>query len=397
MTREPITIPFNSPFIVGKELYYIAQAVLQNRQISGAGPFTQKCHAWLEDRLHCGKALLTHSCTGALEMAAILLDVKPGDEVIMPSFTFVSTANAFVLRGATPVFVDIDRRDLNMDPTLLEQALTEKTRAVVPVHYAGNPCDMKTIMAFAERHGLMVVEDAAQALLSTVEGQALGTIGHLGCLSFHETKNIICGEGGALLVNDPRLVRRAEIVWEKGTNRRELFRGEVDKYTWLDIGSSFLPSDIIAAFLYAQFEQAEVVIARRCSIFERYYQAFVPLAQEGRVHLPPQDVSRKGNAHIFFLLTNSGDERDRLIEHLAARGIKGVFHYIPLHSSPAGSRLGRAATTMNVTDTVSARLVRLPLYFEMTDEDIVAVITAVRSFYGVDVEDEDASTRSAST
>lgn len=381
MTPKSKNIPFNSPFIVGKELYYIAQAVLQNRQISGAGPFTLKCQAWLEERLRCGKALLTHSCTAALEMAAILLDLQPGDEVIMPSFTFVSTANAFALRGARPVFADIDRQSLNLDPTLLEQALTEKTKAIVPVHYAGIPCDMDAIMAFADRHGLFVVEDAAQALLSTAGGKALGAIGHLGCLSFHETKNIISGEGGALLVNDPRFAERAEIIWEKGTNRRQMFRGEVDKYTWLDIGSSFLPSDIIAAFLYAQFEQAEAIVARRVAIFERYRRALSPLAEAGLVRLPSSDAAQSGNAHIFFLIAASGEERGRLIAHLGARGVKSVFHYVPLHASPAGMRLGRTATAMTVTDAVSARLTRLPLYYEMDDEDIETVIEGVRSFY----------------
>lgn len=375
-------IPFNSPFIVGKELYYIAQAVLQNRQISGAGPFTRRCQAWLERRLGAHQALLTHSCTAALEMAAILLDLAPGDEVVMPSFTFVTTANAFVLRGAVPVFVDIDPDTLNLDATLLSEALTPRTKAVVPVHYAGMPCDMDAIMAFADAHGLAVVEDAAQALLSTYKGRPLGTIGQLGCLSFHETKNIISGEGGALLVNDPRYAKRAEIIWEKGTNRRQHFRGEVDKYTWLDVGSSFLPSDIIAAFLAAQFEQAEIIIARRYAIFRRYMEALAPLAREGLLGLPPEGLSASCNAHIFYVMAASLDERTRLLAHLAARGIKSVFHYVPLHSSPGGQRFGRAATPMDVTNALSDRILRLPLFYELTDAEADAVAEAVFEFYG---------------
>ena len=375
-------IPFSSPFVVGKELYYIAQAVLQNRQISGAGPFTRRCQEWLEKRLGAHTALLTHSCTAALEMAAILLDLGPGDEVVMPSFTFVSTANAFVLRGATPVFVDIDPTTLNLDASLLPQALTPRTKAVVPVHYAGMPCDMDAIMTFSDANGLAVVEDAAQALLSTHNGRPLGTIGQIGCLSFHETKNIISGEGGALLVNDPQFAARAEIIWEKGTNRRQHFRGEVDKYTWLDVGSSFLPSEIIAAFLAAQFEQAEAIIAKRYALFCRYMEALAPLAREGLVGLPPAGLSASCNAHIFYMMAASLDERTRLIKHLAARGVKSVFHYVPLHSSPGGERFGRTATSMAVTDALSDRILRLPLFYELTDAEVDAVAAAVFEFYG---------------
>jgi dTDP-4-amino-4,6-dideoxygalactose transaminase len=378
-----LKIPFNSPFVVGKELFYIAKAVLENRQISGAGPFTRKCQEWLESHLGSPRALLTHSCTAALEMAAILLDVGPGDEVIMPSFTFVSTANAFVLRRATPVFIDIERRTMNLDAALLEQALTPRTKAIVPVHYAGMPCEMDRIMDFAEKHGLFVVEDAAQALLSTHQGRHLGAIGHLGCISFHETKNIISGEGGALLVNDPRFDSRAEIIWEKGTNRRQHFRGEVDKYTWLDIGSSFLPSEIIAAFLFAQFENAQAIIAKRCATFHRYMEALTPLAEMGCLGLPPAELSNSCNAHIFYVTTTSLDERSRLIKHLASLGISSVFHYVPLHSSPAGQRFGRVATAMTVTEEMSDRILRLPLFYEMNHSEVDAVVDGVYSFFGL--------------
>lgn len=378
-----MNIPFNSPFIVGKELSYIAEAVLQNRQISGAGPFTGKCQKWLEQRLGVHKSLLTHSCTAALEMAAILLDLGPGDEVIMPSFTFVSTANAVVLRGATPVFVDVERHTMNLDATLMPQAFTSRTKAIMPVHYAGMPCDMYAIMDFAKQHGLFVVEDAAQALLSTYKGRCLGSIGHLGCLSFHETKNIISGEGGALLINDPRFAERAEIIWEKGTNRRQLFRGEVDKYTWLDVGSSFLPSDIIAAFLYAQFEHAEVIVARRCATFQHYLSALAPLAAAGVLGLPTAELSRSCNAHIFFVATASIDERTRLIRHLAERGISSVFHYVPLHSSPAGLRFGRTATPMTVTDEMSDRILRLPMYYGIQGFEVDKVVAGIFEFYGM--------------
>jgi dTDP-4-amino-4,6-dideoxygalactose transaminase len=377
-----LNIPFNTPFIVGKELYYIAKAVLENRQLSGAGPFTKKCQAWLETRLGSPKTLLTHSCTAALEMAAILLDLAPGDEVIMPSFTFVSTANAFVLRGATPVFIDVERRTMNLDASLLEAAVTPKTKAIVPVHYAGMPCDMDRIMNVAEKHGLFVVEDAAQALLSTHRDRSLGSIGHLGCLSFHETKNIISGEGGALLVNDPRFERRAEIIWEKGTNRREYFRGQVDRYTWLDIGSSFLPSELIAAFLFAQFENADAIISKRCKSFHRYMEGLAPLKEKGILGLPPADLSSSCNAHIFYIAAASLEERSRLIQHLAQQGVSSVFHYVPLHSSPAGVRYGRTASSMAVTEEMSDRILRLPMFYDITDSEVDRIVESIYSFYG---------------
>ncbi len=374
-------IPFNKPFIVGKELAYIAQAVLVEAHLAGDGAFTRKCQAWLEQRLNCAKALLTHSCTAALEMAAILCDIAPGDEVIMPSFTFVSTANAFVLRGGVPVFVDIRRDTLNLDERLIEAAITPRTKAIVPVHYAGQACAMDLIMALAERYHLLVVEDAAQALLATWQGRHLGTIGHLGCLSFHETKNIISGEGGALLVNDPQLIARAEIIREKGTDRSRFFRGEVDKYTWQDIGSSYLPGELIAAFLYAQLEEAERIIARRCQLYRRYLTLLQPLAESGHLRVPPHFDDCGINGHICYILTRTPEERTRLIDWLQKQNIKGVFHYVPLHTSPAGRRLGRSAGTLPVTDQVSACLLRLPLFYEMTEMEVDRVVAAVTTFF----------------
>lgn len=373
-------IPFNKPFIAGKELYNIAQAVI-NGHLAGDGPFTKKCHAWLEERLGCTRALLTHSCTAALEMAAILCDIVSGDEVIMPSFTFVSTANAFVLRGAVPVFVDIRPDNLNMDDKKIEQAITPKTKAIVPVHYAGVPCDMDAIMRIAQANDLFVIEDAAQALFSSYKGRFLGTMGHFGCLSFHETKNIISGEGGALLINDKRFFERAEIIREKGTNRSRFFRGEVDKYTWVDVGSSYLPSELIGAFLYAQMENASAIIAARRRIFERYYSLLKPLEDQGALRLPYVDSECDGNGHMFYIITRSLDERTRMLEHLENQGILAVFHYVPLHSSPAGQKYCRTSQGMDVTDDLSSRLLRLPMYYEMKDNDISRVVESIRSFY----------------
>jgi dTDP-4-amino-4,6-dideoxygalactose transaminase len=374
-------IPFNKPFIVGNELAYIAKAV-EAGHLSGDGPYTRACHAWLEQRLGTRKALLTHSCTAALEMAAILADVGPGDEVIMPSYTFVSTANAFALRGGVPVFVDVRRDTLNLDEGLVEAAVTPRTRAIVAVHYAGVPCAMEALCAIAERHGLLLIEDAAQALLAADGGRALGAIGQLGCLSFHETKNVISGEGGALLVNDPALVERAEIIREKGTNRAKFFRGQVDKYTWVDIGSSYLPSELIGAFLYAQLEHADEIMAVRRRLWERYRALLAPLERDGRAELPQAPDGRcPGNGHLFHLLTGSLAQRTALIAFLKARGILAVFHYVPLHSSPAGLRLGRAAGPMEVTDDIAARLLRLPLYYGMTDAEQDEVAAAVLEFY----------------
>ena len=372
------SIPFNKPFIIGRELALIADAVVQGH-LSGDGAYTKLCHRWLEEHLNCRKALLTHSCTAALEMAAILCNIQPGDEIILPSYTFVSTANAFVLRGAVPVFVDIRPDTLNLDEKLIEAAVTPNTKCIVPVHYAGVPCEMDAIMDIAQRHNLLVVEDAAQAMLSTWKGKALGTIGHIGCLSFHETKNIISGEGGALLLNDTRFVERAEIVREKGTNRSQFFRGEVDKYTWVDIGSSYLPSELVSAFLYAQLEHANEITAQRCRICSSYAEQLAPLEQAGKLRLPRFDAD--SNGHMFYILLDSLATRAALIAHLKEQGIHPVFHYVPLHSSPAGRRYGRASGSMAVTDSISEHLLRLPLHFEMDDADVTRVSAAIRQFF----------------
>ena len=375
------SIPFNQPFIAGKELFYIAQAVLKNQHTAGDGPFTRKCQEWLENCLCCKKALLTHSCTAALEMAAILAEIQPGDEVIMPSFTFVSTANAFVLRGGVPVFVDIHPDTLNINESLIENALTDRTRAIVPVHYAGVPCRMDVIMEIAEKHSLNVIEDAAQALLSRYKERCIGAEGQMICLSFHETKNIICGEGGAILINDSELIQRAEIIREKGTNRGQFFRGQVDKYTWVDIGSSYLPSDILAAFLYAQMENAEQIIAKRNLIFDLYMDGLWPLAKAGYIQLPLIMEDSRCNGHLFYILTKSLKERTALIEFLVQQGITAVFHYVPLHSSPAGQRFGRVNGSLKVTEAFSDCLLRLPLYYEMMQEDVQRVISTIEDFY----------------
>lgn len=371
-------IPFNKPFIIGRELALIADAVARGH-LSGDGAYTKLCHRWFEEHLDCRKALLTHSCTAALEMAAILCDIQPGDEIILPSYTFVSTANAFALRGAVPVFVDIRPDTLNLDEKLIEAAITPKTRCIVPVHYAGVPCEMDAIMDIAQRHNLLVVEDAAQALLSTYKGKALGTIGHFGCLSFHETKNIISGEGGALLVNDARFVERAEVIREKGTNRTQFFRGEVDKYTWVDIGSSYLPSELVSAFLYAQLERADEITRQRCRICSAYAEQLAPLEQAGKLRLPRFDTD--SNGHMFYILLDNHTTRTALIKHLKARDIHPVFHYVPLHSSPAGRKYGRTSGNMTLTDDLSERLLRLPLHYEMDDADVARVSAAIRQFF----------------
>lgn len=359
-------IPFNKPYMTGRELEYIAQAH-GNGHLSGDGDFTRRCHAWLEQRTGCNKALLTHSCTAALEMSALLLDLEPGDEVIMPSFTFVSTANAFVLRGAVPVFVDIRSDTLNLDEALIEAAITPRTKAICVVHYAGIGCEMDTIMAIAAKHGLAVVEDAAQGILSTYKGRPLGSIGRFGALSFHETKNVISGEGGSLLVNDERFVERAEILREKGTNRSKFFRGQVDKYSWVDMGSSYLPSDILAAFLAAQLEEAETITTRRLAIWQRYHEWAGPFEAEGIARRPIVPVECMHNAHMFYLLLPGIEARTRFIATLREDDIHPVFHYIPLHSSPAGRRYGRSAGSMKITDDVGERLVRMPLWLGLEE------------------------------
>ncbi len=373
-----MTIPFNRPYMTGKELGYIAEAHA-NGHLSGDGAFTRRCNEWLERATGTRKALLTHSCTAALEMAALLAELEPGDEVIMPSFTFVSTANAFVLRGAIPVFVDIRPDTLNIDETHIEAAVTSRTRAICVVHYAGVGCEMDAINALASKHGLLVIEDAAQGIMASYKGRPLGSIGHLAALSFHETKNLISGEGGALLVNDKRYADRAEIIREKGTNRSQFFRGQVDKYTWIDVGSSYLPGEIIAAFLAAQFEQAEKITRERMSIWTRYNQAFADLEANGCFRRPFVPQHCHHNAHMFYLLVPDLDTRTRFIATLKAAQIQPVFHYIPLHSSPAGKRYARSCGDMRVTDDTSDRLVRLPLWLPDMKQD--AIIESVRLFF----------------
>ncbi|SHM81214.1 dTDP-4-amino-4,6-dideoxygalactose transaminase [Bradyrhizobium lablabi] len=354
-------IPFNRPYATGKELAYQGEA-LGNSHLSGDGAFTKRCHQWIEQRTGCAKALLTHSCTSALDMAALLLDLKSGDEVIMPSFTFVSTANAFVLRGAVPVFVDIREDTLNLDERQIEAAITPRTRAIAPVHYAGVSCEMDYMMAIAERNHLKIVEDAAQGVMASYKGRALGAIGDLGSFSFHETKNIISGEGGALLVNDPAMVSRAEVIREKGTDRERFFRGEVDKYTWQDLGSSFLPSEMIAAFLWAQLEQAERITHERLAIWDRYHAMLAPLEQSGLVRRPIIPADCQHNGHIYYVLLAPGIDRQGVLRELKNNGIGAVFHYVPLHSSPAGQRYGRVDGGLQLTTSLSERLIRLPMW-----------------------------------
>ena len=355
-------IPFNKPYLTGQELGYIKQAD-SNGHLSGNGPFSQKCQQWLENNIGAPKALLTQSGTSALEMAALLLDIQPGDEIIMPSYTFVSTANAFALRGAVPVFVDIRKDTLNLDETLIEAAITSKTKAIVPVHYAGVGCEMEPIMKIAEKHRLWVLEDAAHGIMASYKDKPLGKWGHLSAFSFHETKNIISGEGGALIVNDPQFIDRAEILWEKGTNRKKFLNGLVDKYSWVDIGSSFLPSDLIAAFLWAQMEKAQEITQYRLNIWNTYHQAFENLEKEGRVRRPIVPSNCEHNAHMYYLLMENHEKRNQFLENLKQKhNIQAVFHYIPLHNSPAGLKYGRSHGSLNNTVELSNRLVRLPLW-----------------------------------
>lgn len=359
MTRN--FIPFNRPYATGNELIYQAEAQ-RGLHLSGDGAFTKRCHQWIEQRTGCAKALLTHSCTSALDMAALLLDIKSGDEVILPSYTFVSTANAFVLRGAVPVFVDIREDTLNLDERLIEEAITTRTRAIVPVHYAGVSCEMDSIVAIARRHDLKVVEDAAQGIMADYKNRALGAIGDLGSFSFHETKNIISGEGGSLLVRDKELAQRAEIIREKGTDRGRFFRGEVDKYTWQDVGSSFLPSEIIAAFLWAQLEEAEHITRERIAIWRRYHTMLEPLEQSELLRRPIIPADCQHNGHMYYVLLAPGVDRQAVLRELKNDGIHAVFHYVPLHSSPAGMRFGRAHGDLSLTTLLSERLIRLPLW-----------------------------------
>jgi dTDP-4-amino-4,6-dideoxygalactose transaminase len=367
-----VRIPFNKPYMTGKELWYISQAHA-NRHLSGDGEFTRKCSDWLEQRMGGHKALLTHSCTAALEMIALLADTKPGDEIIMPSYTFVSTANAFVLRGGVPVFVDIRPDTLNIDETKIEAAITSRTKGIMVVHYAGVGCEMDAIMAIARRHGLLVFEDAAQGIMSTYKGRPLGSIGQLAALSFHETKNIIAGECGALIVNDAALVERAEIIREKGTNRSQYFRGQVDKYTWVDLGSSFLPGEIVAAFLLAQMDEADALTRRRLDMWSTYHQWFESIEKSGKVRRPIVPRECGHNAHMYYLLLPNLDARTQFIARLDKLGVQGVFHYVPLHSSPLGRQVGRAHGDMTNTQSLSERLVRLPLWLGLEPEQVQVI------------------------
>jgi dTDP-4-amino-4,6-dideoxygalactose transaminase len=365
-------IPFNKPYMTGKELWNIAQAHAKGH-LAGDGSYTKLCNKWIEQRTGSGKALLTHSCTAGLEMAALLAEVGPGDEVIMPSYTFVSTANAFVLRGAVPVFVDVRADTLNLNEKLIESAITDRTKAIVPVHYAGVGCEMDTIMAIAAKYKLLVIEDAAQALMSTYKGRPLGSIGDLGAISFHETKNIISGEGGALLVNNERFAERAEIIREKGTNRALFFRGQVDKYTWVDVGSSYLPGEIIAAFLWAQMEDADDITRRRIAMWNNYHQWFEPAERAGKLRRPVVPEHCAHNAHMYYILLPDLVRRTTVIQRLKAAEVNTVFHYIPLHSAPAGKKFARAHGDMTVTDDISDRLLRLPMYAGLEERQAEAI------------------------
>lgn len=376
-------IPFNVPPYIGTEDKYISEAIASHK-ICGDGNFTKKCGAWTEQKTGCKKALLTTSCTHALEMSAMLLDISPGDEIIMPSYTFVSTANAFVLRGARIVFVDIRPDTMNIDEALIESAITPRTKAIVPVHYAGVGCEMDTIMDISKRYDLAVVEDAAQGVMSTYKGQALGSFGVLGCLSFHETKNYSMGEGGALLINDEKYIERAEIIREKGTDRSKFYRGQIDKYTWVDRGSSYLPSELNAAYLYAQLEQADMINNERLALWDRYYELLKPLADKELIELPIVPNCCQHNAHMFYIKAKDIEERTRLISYLKEVGISAVFHYIPLHSSAAGRRFGRFKGEDRFTTKESERLTRLPMYYGLKRSDVDFVCEAVWKFYSKD-------------
>ncbi|MFA6143768.1 MAG: dTDP-4-amino-4,6-dideoxygalactose transaminase [Sulfuricurvum sp.] len=373
-------IPFNKPPLIGNEEKYVLES-MRSGKISGDGEFTKRCHRWFEEKLGCEKALLTTSCTHALEMAAILLDIKEGDEVIMPSYTFVSTANAFVLRGAKIVFVDIRPDTMNIDETLIESAITDKTKVIVPVHYAGVACEMDVIMDIANRHGLFVVEDAAQGMMSTYKGRPVGTIGHLGAYSFHETKNYTsAGEGGLLIINDEKFIQRAEIIREKGTNRSLFFRGMVDKYSWVDIGSSYLPNDMSAAFLWGQLEKADEINSNRLDSWQKYYDGLKELEAKDLIKLPKVPDGCIHNAHMFYLKVKNLDERTALLEHFKQNDILAVFHYVPLHSAPAGAKFGRFDGEDRFTTSESERLVRLPMYYGLNIEEMNKIIKSTIAF-----------------
>lgn len=374
-------IPFNIPPYVGKEQLYIKKAIENNQKLCGDGPFTKDCNSWIEQKFVSAKVLLTTSCTHSLEMAAILADIQPGDEVIAPSYTFVSTVNAFVLRGAKIVFVDIRPDTMNIDENLIEDAITKRTKAIVPVHYAGVSCEMDKIMDIAKTYSLFVVEDAAQGVMSKYKGKALGTIGDLGCYSFHETKNYSMGEGGAILIQNENCIERAEIIREKGTDRSKFIRGQVDKYTWVDIGSSYLPSELNAAYLYAQLEEAEIINENRLVTWNLYYSGLKPLAEKGTIQIPYIPKGCEHNAHMFYIKCNGSAERAELIQYLRESNIMSVFHYIPLHSSEAGLKYGRFHGEDKYTTKESERLVRLPLYYGLSRENIDYIISEVLDFY----------------
>lgn len=371
-------IPFNRPYMTGRELHYIAQAHAAGH-LAGDGPFTKRCHEWMRQRTGAPKTLLTHSCTAALEMAALLLRLEPGDEIIMPSYTFVSTANAFVLRGAVPVFVDIRPDTFNLDERLVEGAITSRTRAIVPVHYAGVGCEMDSLMSIARKHGLRVVEDAAQGVMAAYKNRPLGSIGDLGAYSFHETKNVICGEGGALIINDATFSSNAEIIREKGTDRSRFIRGEVDKYTWQSSGSSFLPSELTAGFLWAQLQEADWLTSCRLALWNRYNEMLAPLETKGLLRRPIIPIECSHNAHMYQVLIAPEINRHLVLERLKEAGIGAVFHYVPLHSSPAGRALGRAHEDLSVTNDVSVRLIRLPLWIGLSESEQSRVVSALKA------------------
>ena len=381
-----VKVPFNVPPYIGKEQEYIKEAIQNNQKLCGDGPFTKKCNAWFEEKFETPKALLTTSCTHALEMAAILADIQPGDEVIAPSFTFVSTVNAFVLRGATIVFVDIRPDTLNLDETLIEQAITEKTKAIVPVHYAGVSCEMDKIMAIAKKHNLYVIEDAAQGVMSKYNGQALGTIGDFGTFSFHETKNYTMGEGGALLIQNKNYIERAEVIREKGTNRSKFFRGQVDKYSWVDIGSSYLPSELNAAYLYAQLEESEMINNDRLNSWNLYYEGLKELKDRGCIEVPVIPDNCEHNAHMFYIKCKDLKERTELIKYLKSHEIIAVFHYIPLHTADAGLKYGRFNGEDIYTTKESERLLRLPMFYGLEREKIDYIVDKVRDFFVLNKE-----------
>lgn len=382
MKPSEFKIPFNKPHLTHKEMGYISHAHSLG-QLAGDGFYTKKCHVWIEDNLHAKKCLLTHSCSAALEVIAILSRVKRGDEVIMPSFTFVTTANAFVMRGAVPVFVDVREDTLNIDERLIENAITSKTKAIVAVHYAGISCEMDTINKIAKKHNLLVLEDAAQGFLSQYKGRYLGTLGDIGAISFHETKNIISGEGGALIVNNKKFIERAEIIREKGTDRSKFMKGEVDKYTWVDIGSSYLPGEIIAAFLYAQLEMACKITKRRMGIWNKYHKKLENLEKNGLIKRPFIPSYVQYNGHLYYVITENLQVRNKLISFLKKRGILAPFHYVPLHSSPAGKRYTRFVGTMEVTDKITNTLIRLPLFYDITDKEIEYIVQSIYDFFQI--------------